>query len=311
MRRTIVMLSVLVAVLAGAKPALPWGSAVHAYIDANLGDKGIDRHDMIYGGIAPDTFNMFFSNPSAMSYFTAVSHGLTPAATDSVLALLWNAQTKRETTFAIGWYSHNNVNAADMTAHGYPYNDPNGYVIGKAIVLREILRPYVAGAGITMSEDVFLDVSHFLVEYGADLLMREADRSVGALLVSASSTRSPDFPLLMADTYGPGLAAYLSISETDARNMILTEEEKNRQLMAAYGELLQQGDAEAFDGVSGYLAGLAGAYLAIYGIQADESAVLQIVQGGLQASMALCRDDLMGAVEDTIYQTNAVIAPLR
>src|SRR5512138_2756096 len=72
MKRTVLILTVFVAVLAGTRPALPWGSAVHAYIGAHLGDRGIDRKDMIYGGVAPDTFNFLFDDPAAMEYLYAV-----------------------------------------------------------------------------------------------------------------------------------------------------------------------------------------------------------------------------------------------
>jgi hypothetical protein len=311
MKRTVLILTVFVAILAGTRPALPWGSAVHAYIGAHLGDRGIDQKDMIYGGVAPDTFNFLFDDPAAMEYLYGVSHGLTPYGTATVLAVKAGAATEREATFGVGWYSHNNVDAADMTAHGYPYNDPSGYIIQKALILREILRPFVEGAGITIPEPVFLEVSHILAEYGADLLMRDADRSVGALLIASASTRSEEFPLLVADTYGPGLAAYLGRDETEARELILREEAEFRGLMLAYGDALQMGDAESFEAVAGFIAGQASAYLSALGIPADDEQLLPIIRGGVLVSMELCRPDLMAAVDATIAQTAAVTAPLR
>jgi len=311
MRRSVLVLGALLAVMVGAKPALPWGSAVHAYVDAQLGARGLPQKDLIYGGMVPDAFTMLFEDPAAMQYLYAVTHGLTPSQEATVLPLFTGVETRRERNFALGFYSHNNVNAADQTAHGYPYNDPPyGYVVAKAHVLREILRGPIAQAGLALPEDVLLEVSHILVEYAADLLIRDVDRSIGASMIAAAAARSDAFPDLLAATYGPGLAAYLHVDPAQAEDLIIQEEAQFRGMISVYGAALQRGDKKVLAVVVGFLAGVAQDYLGMFGVEATDEQVIPLVHFGVAVAMNLCRADLMPAVEDTIEQVAKVTAPL-
>jgi hypothetical protein len=299
----------MVIVLLGFTPSVyAWGSAIHAYIGERLGQKGILEANVVYGQMAADSFNFMFEVPIDQSqYLYAVTHGFTPLGLDTVLPVLKLANTDREKAAAFGFVTHNNVNGADVTAHGFPYNDPSGYVIAKALELNQTLGPRLEQAGLDLPEGVLMEVSHTLVEYAADLLIRKHDRAIGARMLSAAITRDAGFPNLLAAAYAPGFAStFPAFSEADARLLIISEEAKFRRLMINYGTLLQYGDEKAKAEVINFLADIAPAFLKAYGVEIQPDLLLPIIKLGIEEALILCKSDLIPTVESTINNLKAI-----
>jgi hypothetical protein len=258
------------------------------------------KKNIIYGGMAADVFNFMFDAPDQMQYLYAVTHGFTPLGLDTVLPVLDAAKTPLEKAVAFGFVTHNNVNGADLTAHGLPYNDPSGYVIAKALKLNGKLKPLLAKSGISIPDAVLLEVSHTFVEYAADLLIRKADRSVGASMNLAVITRDKAFPELLVTAYADGFAGAFGITKGKASSIIRKEEANFRKLMVYYGTILQYDDQMAFDETANFLAELAPAFLESYGVKIPPEALLSITRFGMWTAMILCKHDLLPKVQETI-----------
>ena len=121
----------LVASICFASQAFAWGSATHAYICDHLGARGPVRNlNEMYGGMAPDVFNYLFTDKTLMETLYGATHY------SNFLDVWKNSRTPIGKALALGFISHNGLWGADSTAHGVPYNNPDGYVIGKAIAMR-------------------------------------------------------------------------------------------------------------------------------------------------------------------------------
>lgn len=311
MKRFPLLIGILFMLTGFTPPAYPWGSAVHAYIGGRLDDRGILKANVVYGEMAADTFNFMFDAPDQMQYLYAVTHGFTPSGLDTVLPVLRLAKTEREKAVAFGFVTHNNVNGADVTAHGVPYNSPDGYVIAKALQLNEVLRPLLAQTGISIPDPVLLEVSHTLVEYAADLLIRKRDRSVGFIIVLSTITRDDGFPKLLAKAYAKDFAGTFGLSKKEATFTIIKEEAKFRRLMINYGTILQNGDRKAQDEVAKFLAEIAPGFLKPYGIEIPSEVLLPIIQFGIAQAVDLCKDDLLTEVKATIELVKDNLADCR
>ena len=311
MKRFPLLIGILFILTGFTPPAYPWGSAVHAYIGGRLGDRGILKANVVYGEMAADTFNFMFDAPDQMQYLYAVTHGFTSSGLDTVLPVLRLAKTEREKAVAFGFVTHNNVNGADVTAHGVPYNSPDGYVIAKALQLNEDLKPLLAKTGISIPEPVLLEVSHTLVEYAADLLIRKRDRSVGFIIVLSTITRDDSFPKLLAKAYAKDFAGTFGLTKKEATFTIIKEEAKFRRLTINYGTILRNGDRKAQDEVAKYLAEIAPDFLKPYEIEIPPEALLPIIQFGIARAIDLCKDDLLTEVKATIELVKDNLADCR
>lgn len=307
MKRFILIIGMLFTLLGFSSPAYSWGSAIHAYIGKRLDEQGILKANVVYGQMAADTFNFMFDAPlDQMQYLYAVTHGFTDYELFTVLPVLDLAETKREKALAFGFVTHNNVNGVDVSAHGYPYNNPEGYVIGKALELNEILEPLLLQMGLAIPDDVLLEVSHTFVEYAADLLIRKYDRAIGASMVSAAMTRDDGFPGLLTIAYAEGLAETFDLTLDEATAIIHAEEAKFRRLMINYGAVLQYGDRKAQAESAKFLAELAPSFFAAYGIEIPSEALLPVIEFGIGQALELCKDDLLPTVEHTIEDIKAI-----
>jgi hypothetical protein len=311
MKRYPLLFGILFILTGFISPAYPWGAAIHAYIGERLDDRGILKANVVYGGMAADTFNFMFDTPEQMQYLYAVTHGFPPFGLDTVLPVLRLAKTEREKAVAFGFVTHNNVNGADATAHGVPYNSPDGYVIKKALELNDILKPLLEQNGISLPDPVLLEVSHTLVEYAADLLIRKYDRSIGASIISSAITRDEGFPALLAEAYAQGFADTFGLSKESAIFTIISEEAKFRRMMIYYGTILQFGDHKAQDEVAKFLTEMTPAFLKPYGIEIPYEALLPITQFGIAQALELCKDDLLPAVQATIELIKINLADCR
>ncbi len=210
------------------------------------------------------------------------------------------AKTRREKAVAFGFVTHNNVNGADFTAH----NSEDGYVIAKAKILNPLIKSLLVQNGIPISDeldDELMEVSHTLVEYAADLLIRKKyDRFIGTKMIASAIARDDGFPKLLAKAYTDGFAGAFGLSEKKAIFAIIKEEAKFRRLTINYGTILRNGDRKAQDEVAKYLAKIAPDFLNPYGIEILPEELLPIIQIGIVQALDLCKDDLLPAVETTI-----------
>jgi hypothetical protein len=124
------------------------------------------------------------------------------------------AQGANQKAFAMGWFTHNEVNGADHFAHG-SYNSYLGYYTGGYVTDQAILLIGDLSPQLDMS---YLDFAHFAIEVAIDLLLKEQhDPSLANKLFLANLLRSPlDRELLTK-------ILVIKNGETDWINLITTE----------------------------------------------------------------------------------------
>lgn len=308
MKRLTSIIGMLFALVGFTTPVYAWGPAIHAYIGGRLGEKGILGVNVVYGQMAGDVFNLMYDTPiEHMRHLYHVTHGLTEQGLDTVLPVLDLAETKREKAVALGFVTHNNVNGADVFAHGNPYNDPERYVIAKALQLNEVLAPRLALLGGGIADEVLLEVSHVFVEFGADLLIRQYDRAIGGRMIIAAISRHRGFPDLLVKAYAENFADMFGITHNEAASIIITEEAKFRKLAIRYGMIMQYSNRrKAQTELAGLLAEIAPRLMEGYGLDVPSAMLLPIIQFGIGEAIELCKDDLFPEVENTIEAIKAI-----
>jgi hypothetical protein len=268
--------------------ALSWDAAAHAYIEEHLyrkqgqTDSGV-LHNRIYGSGATDLFNRTFTSPYVE--YAAYLHETTA---DNVLKAWQMAASREEKAFAYGFVGHNNAWGMDATAHvsGITSGRGKGYVIAKAQVLAVMLKPVLADAGLNLPDAVVVDVCHYLVESGVDLLVRALDPAIGNKLMAAAYLRSDQVPALLINAYAMDFAA-LAGGQQNAAQIIATAEGMFRAYTMGYGWALTQDNA--LDLVADGLSKIGTSYL---GLPPEYSQILfPLVKQGILASMTLCAPD--------------------
>jgi len=277
----------------GAGAAFAWEAATHAYIEEHLykkkgqADQDVMRN-RIYGANVIDIFNNNFTSPylDFAAYFHSTSQ-------EYFLEVWQIALTKEEKAFAYGFVSHNNKWGMDSTAHisGKTYGKGTGYAIAKAQVLAPLLGPSLeAQLGLppgSLSEEILVNLCHYLVESGVDFLVLEKDPAIGSKLFDAALFRSDDVQDLLVNAYKSDFAALVGITETEAETYIRDAESAFQNSMMAYGFALTQ--PNALDLVAQGLAGIGVVYL---GLPPGSEEILTLVaKGGIEAAMALCKPD--------------------
>ncbi len=273
--------------------AFAWEAATHAYIEEHLykqkgkADQEVMRN-RIYGANAIDIFNNNFDSPYVD--FAAYFH----STSQEYFLKAWQiAETKEEKAFAYGFVSHNNKWGMDSTAHisGITYGRGTGYVIAKAKVLAAALGPSLeAQLGLPpgyLSDEVLVNLCHYLVESGVDFLILEKDPAIGSKLLNAAFFRSDELSSLLVNAYQSDFADLAGITEAEAAEIIVTAEAHFQISMINYGWALKQ--PNALDLVAQGLAGIGVIYL---GLPPGSEAVLApVAKSGIQAAMTLCRPD--------------------
>ncbi len=244
--------------------AFPWGSATHAYIDDHLSKKwGFKNMNEIYGGMAPDIFNYMFNYPDYMGYLYSQTH-------NEFLRVWDEAKSRQGKALAYGFASHNDVWGADFTAHhsGRTFGQNEGYIIAKAYILKAKLEQIPEYAALQLPDDIALEISHNLVEAGADILVKRKrmDLFIGQKIITSAILRSPEFPFLLVNAYAKEFSKYARISYLEAARLITSAEREFRKTTILYGQALTQDEATAIQLISEQMAGLAEAFLAAYGI---------------------------------------------
>jgi hypothetical protein len=226
-------------------PLYGWGSATHAYIAREVGDKqGPTSLPEIYGAVLPDTFNMMFGDPYAGQLWTQTHY--------EFMKLVEKAESQSDKALAYGFATHNEAWGADQTAHISSITHPdNGYVIGKRDELAAILKPqvrlFLLFSGVpnpdTVLEDVLPLVADSAIETAVDLLIAQhEDPDVGERLVLAARARGWSAPILLCKAYAADLAAAAKTTEAVAAPLLIAAESEFRRQIELYGTALSQDD---------------------------------------------------------------------
>lgn len=299
-----VMLCATLAALAGVPAAaFAWAAGTHAYIAVHTAKKaGLTDASALcnrtYGANAVDMFNRVFTPEGKL--LAAALHD--PAGDGNVQP--WHAAvTPAERAFGYGFASHNDAWGTDSIAHytGITFGKDVGYIIAKAGLLREELRPLVQGA-LPMSEDQLLLVSHILVEYSVDLLLAESDPSVAPALMQSAACPGPAGVGLLVDALVPAFSAV--VPPEVAEQMILTVEPQFRQGLYVNGAVL--GRPDAIQLLAQGTAGQAEAFLGLPSgaLDAVRDQLAAIAAYGIWRGKALCAPDVLDEIEATIGLVN-------
>ncbi len=283
--------------------AFSWDWATHAYIEEHFyqaqGQAADDEvlNNRIYGAAALDLFNDNFTMP----YFAFFTY-LHDRTQDNFLKTWENAVTGSERAFAYGFVGHNNTWGMDSTAHisGVTYGRGEGYVIAKAHELALMLKPALeAQLGRTLPDDVLVNICHYFVETGVDLLVRGLDPSIGEKLMAAAYHRSDEVAALLVRSYAADFSG-LAGSAENAAQTITTAESKFRATLMGYGWALTQNNA--LDLLAGPLAKIGVSYLDLPA--GSEAALVPTVKQGIGAAMMLCAPDFERELRATIGWVN-------
>jgi hypothetical protein len=293
----VVALTVLSSVPA---PLYGWGSATHAYIVREVGDKeGPASLPEVYGAVLPDVFNVMFGD----SY----QDWLWPQTHYEFMKLVAKAESVDDKAVAFGFASHNEAWGADQTAHIESITHPgSGYVIGKADELSAILEPqvrvFLLFSGVpdadAVVKEILPTVSHTAIETAIDLLISQnEDPDVGERLALAARTRGWSAPILLTKAYAADFATAAGTTEAVAAPLIVAAESEFRYQMQLYGAALSQEDA--IDALSQQGADLAKLLLA-----AEQGIIIDIpvdlMKLILNAAIDVVKDDYAAELAATI-----------
>ena len=290
---------ILIGILLSATAAnlLAWGPGVHAYVADHVSKKaGWKNIDEMYGAMAPDVINYMFYSPHLSDMY---------AETHFNYERMWAAaETTRERVLAFGFLMHNNVWAADFSAHTGSLSlgdHGHGYVIQKAALLSTILESDPAYASLGIPHAITVEICHTMIESSVELLMTQIDGDVGKRVVLAATERSNVFPRLLARAYAQLFAPYFNNSELQASEALLAAETVFRQIMTAQGEMMQQDLPIALDQLAGLNAQMAEGFLAQYGVVLPEDFDAKgLISNLIAAGMMLCQADFEEEVRATV-----------
>ncbi len=193
--RTVASLAACAALAGTPAAALAWAAGTHAYIALHTYKKAghVDANELcnrVYGANASDLFNTDFT--ATGQQLAAVMHDrnrLVPLLPWAI-AGTGNARAR---AFAYGMASHNDTWGTDAIAHydGIGYGRDVGYVVAKALVLRDELRAALPPE-LALDDAQLLGVAHPLVEYGIDVLVAGVDPAVSPALMQATACWTPE-----------------------------------------------------------------------------------------------------------------------
>lgn len=228
-----------------ARVLFAWGPATHAYFAKELSQGRLDSQE-IYGATAPDIFNLMFS-PPYYAYLADQTH-------HRFIKVKRKAWKLKLSSFAFGFVSHNENWGSDYTAHLNGRTTQKGYVTTKSYLLAPKLRPQLQSIlendevpfASLLAAQLAPKLAHGFIEIGIDLLVkRNEDSAIGLELSHSAQNRSNSIPYLLVVAYGKGLALHGDLSFDEASEIIRRNEEEFQQMMASYGEILDQEESEA------------------------------------------------------------------
>lgn len=299
---------VLLIVLGLSTQVFAWSAATHVYITERISANNCSTQegcarlmDELYGANGPDTFNYSFDMAQYLDYLSYALH-------DEFMPL-WQNAGSAEKPVAFGFVSHNDIWAADSTAHhaGVQFGKKDGYVIKKAEVLNAIMKPTYDE--LQIPADLGLFISHLLLENGLDLLTKRLDPTVGQKLMNSALMRNPSYPHLLSSTYAPGFSAYSGLDYETAASIIENTEAGYRTQLLSYGYVLTQSEDIAMDLISQQMAGFAKGFLAVYGIVIPDSRDLTPdVHYAMEKSIEICQDSFEEELQATIGYVQSSMA---
>lgn len=306
MRKLSVFSVVMLLAVLQSSFALAWDAATHAYIEEHLHKKKGQSNEVlmrnrIYGANTIDVFNNNFTQP-----YLGFQFYLHDPSQENFLKVWDLAFTDTEKAFAYGFVGHNNSWGMDNTAHisGITFGRGEGYVIAKARLLADSLAPILESpeVGLYLPESVLLDICHYLVESGVDLLVRELDPAIGTKLMTAAYYRSDEIPEMLVNAYVADFAPLVG-GQVIAEQMIRDSETAFRTHTMVYGWALTQDNA--LDLVAAGLAGQAADYFAMLGYPpAPEELLTAVAKQGIMTAMDLCANDIQKELRATTGWVN-------
>jgi len=150
-----------------------------------------------------------------------------------------------------------------------------------------------------------LQIAHELVERGVDILMKQIDPRIGAVMAGAAIPPNPEFPRLLEKVYAGELAQY-GMSDAEALQFFAASERQFRQMMVLYGQALMQDDAAAIYLNAEQLENAAKQFLAAYGLPPLPEGVdiKPLLQYGIYQAMLICSSDFAPEVFATINRVD-------
>ena len=317
MRKVIVLLTVLTTVVLMTTMAFGWGFGTHAYIASEIGKRGGDPNLMeVYGATLPDLFNYAFDVECNYDDLYALIH-------DTDFMDVFETKNKGlEKWLAKGLVMHNQPFGMDHTAHILSAVNqwPGGYVNVKAGAMNAYLidpgipgvyplQAVLAGMGIEPDPDTVHSLYHTIIEYSADLLLKEAVPEVGPTLFAAANFWPYDeqFPLVLVDAFADEVSGGCGISMGQAADLLTQAELGHRQVVTYEASLLSiQDPAQALDATASHLATVGIGYLGLPyepGTPMYEYIHAQFTQlswGYLQVAMGYFLDDYFEELEATV-----------
>ena len=316
MRKATVILVALLVVAMSTTGAFGWGFGTHAYIASEIGKRGGDPNlQEVYGATLPDLFNYAFSLECDYDYLFSLTH-------DTNFMDVYETKNRGlEKWIAAGVVMHNQEFGIDHTAHvesalaGWP----GGYVNVKAQALNDFLiSPGVPGLpplqGVLMSMGMPPDpvivnqLYHTIIEYSADMLLKQAYPEVGPTLFAAANFMPDDqFPVVLVDAFADDVSGGCGISMDQAIEFLTVTEMSHRQVVTFEASLLSITDsAQALQSTASHLAAFGIGYLGLPYVpgtpeyNAVHEQFAQLSAGYMQVAMGYFLDDYFEELEATV-----------
>jgi hypothetical protein len=301
-----------------ASPLYSWGSATHVYIVDQIGKKfGLRNMNEIYGAASPDLFNYLFGT-AYQRYLHDQTHGV--SGDESFLKLWWAAKRWGfQKSLAYGFVSHNDVWAADFTAHHEAQTIPDpgvlpeeydpGWVIVQAFDLNAIwgLAEYLwsikkEGVPDNVVFSFAIEICHNIIEAAGDVVMVEEDPLLGMKLSSSALLRDSSFPELLVDAYADDFAFQYDMTFETAAQIIRDAEKEFRKMMILLGTALMQDKETARQLLAQQMADLAQAYLETDFNLPSYNEIFLKLDEGLKYAIDLCEtgNSYLDEVQETI-----------
>jgi hypothetical protein len=290
--------------LLAAQCAFAWGNATHVYFAKELGVRfGIANAEEMYGALLPDVFNFMFDE-NGQYLGDATHHQFLPMYQSA-----WKPSLK---SIGFGFASHNDTWGADYTAHHKGFTTPaDGYAVVKGGVLSPQIIPVLVqilnNGGLPSPDADYVasllapTMAHDLCETAVDLLVkRNLDRGVGLRMMVAAQTRPSETPILLANVYAPGLAAYSGMPEADARALIIAYENEYKTQMTQYGMAFTLPEAQTIAMLAGQTAPVAEMLIESNVPGIDVTVTAEQVAGFLQAAIGVVRPDYAPELSKTL-----------
>lgn len=321
MRKSALVSTVLVTVALTASTAFGWGFGTHAYIASELGKRSGDPNLMeVYGSTLPDMFNFAFDSICDFDYLYTMTH-------DNDFLDVYDTKNKGlEKWVAAGLVMHNQQFGMDYTAHIMSAAEewPGGYVNYKAYAMEAFLtnawadspsgapiyplEVVLAGMGMPPDPDTVHELYHTIIEYAADLLLKQAVPDVGPTLYAAATFYpARQYPLVMVEAFTDDVSGDCGVSVEEAEVFLTSTEMAHRQVVAYEAWLLSiTGSTEALLATADHLATVGMGYLGIPYDPSDtysqgiHDQFAQLSAGYMQVAMAYFLDDYFEELAATV-----------